>query len=493
MEQKPRIFIGSSKDNVKYAHAVHQFINNTYAHSKLWETAVKPSEYTLPALIKTFDKCEYGIFIFSEDDIVKIREREYQTVRDNVLFEFGLFIGKQGIENAFIIAPDKYLERGRIPSDLFGITIEIFDSTRHEDELQDTISSSCLSIISKIKSIKAQEENLREIASTPYYGICSHESHMYTELVYLFSSAREKIILVITNIERMIIFDLFISFINAKKNGVSIDIYYYPQVTKDENSYSIEILRQLGCSVKAYPVGIYPQNGVVFISDPGLNDNSIMILKTDDLKRKNVFAYIYKGAIHHLTIKSYVQNLEVFETNNDRYIPEIVTVSENEIQKQFSEIPLYKQNNCRIEIKKIKAKSTFPQSQNQVREFKLRQIDVFDSLFSKLGFDLYEPKAVVFKNGQKHLITPPVVEMHEGRYLVAEGHSRLFKYSKTESEIICVVVSGINLSLLSTPTEWKNILMAPDEIVKMKTSNKTDLQRARRIETYLHKGHWFVK
>ncbi|MDD4353780.1 MAG: nucleotide-binding protein, partial [Candidatus Nanoarchaeia archaeon] len=101
MEQKPRIFIGSSKENVKYAHAIHMFLNNQYAYTKLWETAVKTSEYTLPALIKTFEEYDYGIFIFSEDDIVKIRKKNYQTVRDNVLFEFGLFIGKHGLENAF--------------------------------------------------------------------------------------------------------------------------------------------------------------------------------------------------------------------------------------------------------------------------------------------------------------------------------------------------------------------------------------------------------
>ena len=65
MEKKPRIFIASSKDNVEYAHAVHRYLNNNYAYTKLWETAVEPGEYTLPALLKTFDDYDFGIFVFS--------------------------------------------------------------------------------------------------------------------------------------------------------------------------------------------------------------------------------------------------------------------------------------------------------------------------------------------------------------------------------------------------------------------------------------------
>ena len=155
---KPRIFIASSTEHIKSAHAIHMFLNNSYAHTKLWETAVEPGDYTLPALIKTFEDYDYGIFVFAADDIIKIREKNYEIVRDNVLFEFGLFIGKNGLENAFIICPQTYLKGGRIPSDLFGITVSTFDSDRPKEELQDAVSSSCLKILSKIESQQVQEE-----------------------------------------------------------------------------------------------------------------------------------------------------------------------------------------------------------------------------------------------------------------------------------------------------------------------------------------------
>src|SRR6202040_953388 len=43
--------------------------------------------------MQTTDSYDLGVFVFDADDVAVIRDNKTPTVRDNVLFELGLFIG----------------------------------------------------------------------------------------------------------------------------------------------------------------------------------------------------------------------------------------------------------------------------------------------------------------------------------------------------------------------------------------------------------------
>jgi len=71
--------------------------------------------------LDSLDDFDFGIFVFSPDDIVKMRGQEFQSARDNVLFELGLFIGRLGKERGIILLP-RGQEDFHLPTDLLGIT-----------------------------------------------------------------------------------------------------------------------------------------------------------------------------------------------------------------------------------------------------------------------------------------------------------------------------------------------------------------------------------
>jgi predicted nucleotide-binding protein len=62
---------------------------------------------TLHDLIEEVNKSDFGIFVFSDDDMSIIRGTESSTVRDNVLYEQGLYTEKLGRYNTFIIKPSE--------------------------------------------------------------------------------------------------------------------------------------------------------------------------------------------------------------------------------------------------------------------------------------------------------------------------------------------------------------------------------------------------
>jgi predicted nucleotide-binding protein len=127
---KPRVFIGSSVEGLSIAYSIQQNLTHD-AEVTVWDQGVfELSSATIESLLKILDDSDFGIFVFSNDDIKQIRGKELNTIRDNVLFEFGLFIGKLSRERVYFIIPtDTELH---LPTDLLGITPGKFDPNRED-------------------------------------------------------------------------------------------------------------------------------------------------------------------------------------------------------------------------------------------------------------------------------------------------------------------------------------------------------------------------
>ena len=90
---KPNIFIASSNEALLFAEAVNIRLE-TIGKIKQWDNAFELSSVTITKLIEKTNDNDYAVFVFHNDDDLIIRENNYSAVRDNVLFELGLFIGK---------------------------------------------------------------------------------------------------------------------------------------------------------------------------------------------------------------------------------------------------------------------------------------------------------------------------------------------------------------------------------------------------------------
>lgn len=155
---KPRIFIGSSQEGLPVAEEVKSYFKNDY-DCFLWTDEIfKYNENFLETLMKEASLFDYGFMIFTKDDYTKSRKEKFKSPRDNVVFEFGLFLGRLGKDNAFVIM-DKDV---KLPTDLLGTSIVDFTSKKIKRNLFNRRKNKYVidekSLINKLDSLKRQIE-----------------------------------------------------------------------------------------------------------------------------------------------------------------------------------------------------------------------------------------------------------------------------------------------------------------------------------------------
>jgi len=132
---KPSLFIGSSTEGLDVAHALQENLD-TDAYVTVWSQGIFDlSKSSLESLISSLDISDFGAFIFAPSDMSVIRGETKSTVRDNVIFELGLFIGRLGRKRNFILIPQGGESSLRLPTDLVGLTPASYDPSRPDGNL----------------------------------------------------------------------------------------------------------------------------------------------------------------------------------------------------------------------------------------------------------------------------------------------------------------------------------------------------------------------
>jgi len=200
---KPRLFIGSSKEGIKYANYLEDKLKeHVECHKWFAEDVFIANRGTLDVLIKQAKLSDFALLIATKDDITTSEHREgtRATVRDNVIFEFGLFLGATSVDRAFLFVQ----EGADLPSDFNGVSnltfSEAIASYNHIDKVIDTL-------LKRVQAAQSQSE-LGFVPSTAlamgYFTgfikpVCEalgrERKVVYNDKIYDISSYRMEIIL----------------------------------------------------------------------------------------------------------------------------------------------------------------------------------------------------------------------------------------------------------------------------------------------------------
>lgn len=117
---RPTIFIGSSSEGLPVAKALQMLLDHS-ADVELWSQGTFGlGGGTLDSLVSALDRFDFAVLVVDANDTAVSRGSSKAVPRDNVVFEFGLFMGALGRERTFMVfdrtqPPD-------LPSDLAGVT-----------------------------------------------------------------------------------------------------------------------------------------------------------------------------------------------------------------------------------------------------------------------------------------------------------------------------------------------------------------------------------
>lgn len=166
---KPELFIASSVEGLDVAYVIQNLLQYD-AECTVWDQGVfKPSSYTVKDLLTMLSRMNYGIFVFSAADDLVIRGEKEKAVRDNVLFELGMFMGVLGQSNCFIVMPNNDGDI-HIPTDLIGINLLKYDNNRRDGNIKAALGPAVNEIKRVIKGkskeqVTASKELLEQISS----------------------------------------------------------------------------------------------------------------------------------------------------------------------------------------------------------------------------------------------------------------------------------------------------------------------------------------
>jgi predicted nucleotide-binding protein with TIR-like domain len=150
--QKPRIFIASSTEQLEIAYAIQENLDFD-AEVTIWNQGVlKPSDSTLNNLVAVSHDFEFAVFVFTPDDISVIRGEKVRIVRDNLIFELGLFVGALGVSRCYFVIP-RGAEAPQLPTDLLGITALTYAADRSDRNLVAALGPACNQIRRAIREL----------------------------------------------------------------------------------------------------------------------------------------------------------------------------------------------------------------------------------------------------------------------------------------------------------------------------------------------------
>ena len=118
MRPKPTVFIGSSSERLTIVNELAKQLQPDVEILRWDKNVFSPGRLTLEDLQDAMKRCDFAIFVFAGDDIVKWRKRTDPAPRDNVVLEIGMAIGFMGHRRLLLLYSRQ--DRPKIPSDLQG-------------------------------------------------------------------------------------------------------------------------------------------------------------------------------------------------------------------------------------------------------------------------------------------------------------------------------------------------------------------------------------
>jgi predicted nucleotide-binding protein len=166
-----KIFIGSSRESIDLVREIGYWLEEKGHEALPWDKPglFMPGDQTFLNLIAIAGQVDGALFVFGEDDKVWYRGDGATQPRDNVLVEYGLFVGKLGPRKAVICRVGNPKHAG----DLLGLTfIDLSQHRMQQGRIALTLWANSLGsvpqdpavikLVAQIHELKNEKEQLEQ-------------------------------------------------------------------------------------------------------------------------------------------------------------------------------------------------------------------------------------------------------------------------------------------------------------------------------------------
>lgn len=148
---RPRLFVASSIESLDVAYAIQENLDYQMEVTVWTQGIFDLSKSALDSLYGMARQVDAAAFVFSPHDEAFVRGKMKLAVRDNVVFELGLFVGVLSPERCFILKPRSFSDLN-FPSDLLGITPADYADDRQDGNMVAALGVACSRIRRALKS-----------------------------------------------------------------------------------------------------------------------------------------------------------------------------------------------------------------------------------------------------------------------------------------------------------------------------------------------------
>ena len=188
----PPCFIGSSSEGEPYATALDHHLRKLGMPSQLWSIdTFETGRTAIESLEDALRRCSFAALVATPDDLVKKRGKKKLAPRDNVILEFGMFMGRLGRERAFLLTPDSFKDL-HLPSDLLGVSLGTYKhqagaSTRQQRTAMKPRADEIVKIADRLKGSEPFLDG--SIVDDMLDGLAYHLGHFHMQPSHAWTQA----------------------------------------------------------------------------------------------------------------------------------------------------------------------------------------------------------------------------------------------------------------------------------------------------------------
>lgn len=306
--------------------------------------------------------------------------------------------------------------------------------------------------------------------------------HSYQYLLKVASCSceqHEEIVCLLDNFKK--VYKLFLTILKWKNWSKKISIYIQNKgiYGSAEFDYVVALLSHMGINVYVVNDSL-PVLGYFFYKRHRWR--SIIVERFE----KDYKAQYYNSEIESKLAKEFVKVLKARHFANYYFELSHIYLQKIDFVSMISKLRTVSQYKTSIiSFKKINIEKLFFMH-DFVYGYKYRAMDELIRLYNKANLEVFSPAEFVLADGKTSVITPPIIECHDGQFVVKSGLTRLFyAYKQKIKEVIVAVVEECQEETPAKGRYKVSELHIKDSPLELEDIQKRNYQHYRFIEQAL--------